>query len=106
MANTFGILRSGPNGFIMNNAFYLPFGGSGETLLSSSTSQVVVRVNSTNETYTFQGAFNGASSLPSVLGTINSIVVNTAAGQLDWQITSTNMPFGPASQAGSYQTLV
>jgi hypothetical protein len=102
MANSFGIFRSGHNGFTMNNAFYLPFGGSGETLLSSTTSQVVVRVASSNETYTFAGAFNGASSFGSIAGTINSIVVNTAANQLDWQVTSTNMPFGPASQTGSY----
>ena len=69
MANSFGIFRTGPNGFIMNNAFYLPFGGSGETLISSTNNQVVVLLNSTNETYTFQGSFNGSSSFQSIVGT-------------------------------------
>ncbi len=71
-------LTIGSAPFNMSAAFYMPYGGEFETLVSASLTTIVVKLT-TGDVGTLQGAFSFSGSLGSTSGTINSITDDDAS---------------------------
>ena len=85
-------LTIGSAAFDMTKAFYMPYGGQFETLVSASPTTIVVKL-STGEVYTFQGAFGFFGAFGSTTGTINSIKDDDASNNLIYSFTNLSLSF-------------